>query len=147
MKAPKIIVGLMLVAGAVSVANLPAKEPDTWQTGTLIGLDTRTTITEGIGNEHYEERETKNGKKVINGNSYQIDQPKVTFVLTVRIGDITYTVEHIKNLFFGYNPTDMVVNDPVTVSIQKDKLVLIRPDGKEYKTTIVRIARNERRAD
>ena len=88
MKAPKIIVGLMLVAGAVSVANLSAKEPDTWQMGTLMGLDTRTTITEGIGSEHYEERETKKGKKVINGNSYQIDQPKVTYVLTVKIGDI-----------------------------------------------------------
>lgn len=147
MKAPMVFVALMLVAGAVSVANVSAKQPDTWQMGTLIGLETRTTITEEIRNEHYEEREKKNGKKVVDGNSYAIDQPKVTYVLTVRIGDINYTVEHIKNLFFGYNPTDMVVNDPVTVSIQKDNLVLIRPDGKEYKTTVVRIARNERRAD
>src|SRR5262245_49022484 len=127
MKAPKIIAGLMLVAGAVSVANLSAKEPDTWQMGTLMGLETRTTITERIGSGHYEERETKNGKKVINGNSYEIDQHQVTYVLTVRIGDMTYTAEHVKNLIFGYNPTDMVVNDTVTVSVQKKKLVLIRP--------------------
>ena len=116
MKASKMIVGLMLVAGAVSVANVAAKEPDTWQMGTLVGLDTRTTRTEGIGTQHYEQRETRNGKRVINGTSYELDQPKVTYVLTVRIGDMTYTAEHAKNLIFGYNPTDMVVNDTVTVS-------------------------------
>ena len=101
MKASKMIVGLMLVAGAVSVANVAAKEPDTWQMGTLVGLDTRTTRTEGIGTQHYEQRETRNGKRVINGTSYELDQPKVTYVLTVRIGDMTYTAEHAKNLIFG----------------------------------------------
>jgi len=129
------VLGLILVAAAA--ANLSAKELD-WQAGRLVGLDTRTTATtEEIRNGHFE---AKNGK--IDGNSYAIEQAKVTYVLTVRVGDMTYTAEHIKNLIFGYNPTDMVVNDPVSVSIQKNNLVLIRPDGKEYKTTIVRIERN-----
>ena len=127
--------GLILVAAAV--ANASAKEPD-WQAGRLVGLNTRTTATsEEIRNGHYQ---TKNGRT--DGNSYTIEQTKMTYVLTVRVGDITYTTEHIKNLIFGYNPTDMVVNDPVNVSIQKNNLVLLRPDGKEYKTTIVRIERN-----
>ena len=129
------VLGLVFVAAAA--ANLSAKELD-WQAGKLLGLETRTTATtEEIRNGHYE---TKNGKT--NGNSYAIEQSKVTYVLTVRVGDMTYTTEHIKNLIFGYNPTDMIVNDPVRVSIQKNNLVLIRPDGKEYKTTIVRMERN-----
>jgi hypothetical protein len=135
MKARKIVLGLILVL--VAAANLSAKESD-WQAGRLVGLDTRTAATtEEIRNGHYE---AKNGR--IDGNSYAIEQTKVIYVLTVKVGDMTYRAEHIKNLIFGYNPTDMVVNDPVTVSIQKNKLVLIRPDGKEYKTTIVRIERN-----
>ena len=144
-KTRKLVLGLALVAAAV--ANASAKEPN-WQTGRLVGLDTRTTaVSEEIRNGHYEERQAKNGKTVIAGNSYAVNQAKVTYVLTVRIGDTTYTAEHLKNLFFGYNPTDMVVNDPVTVSVQKNKLVLIRPDGKQYKATIVRIEHNVQRTE
>jgi hypothetical protein len=35
----------------------------------------------------------------------------------------------------------MVVNDPVNVCVEKNKLVFIRPNGKEFKTKIVRIER------
>jgi hypothetical protein len=141
-KVQRVVVGLILMAGLLGVPQVSAQEAGTWQRGTLVGLETRTTTSEGVRNEHYEERQTKNGKKEFNGYSYAPDQTTVTYVLTVTVGDITYTAEHTKNLFFGYNPTDMVVNDPVTVSRQKNRLVLKRPDGKEYKTTIVRLERN-----
>jgi hypothetical protein len=36
----------------------------------------------------------------------------------------------------------MVVNDPVEVCVEKNKLVLTRPDRKKYKTRIVRSERD-----
>jgi hypothetical protein len=144
MQARKIMAGLLFLLSVVNTASVSGKDVSPWQMGTLVGFDARITTTPGIRNEHYEQREKKAGKKVIDGYSYGGEQTQVTYVLTVTVGDITYTTEHIKNLFFGYNPTDMVVNDAVTVSVQKNKLVLIRPDGKEYKTTIVRTERNVR---
>ncbi len=147
MKARNVILGIILLAGSAGTASVSAKEPANWQSGKLVGLETRTITTEGVRNEHYEERKTKDGKKEINGYSYAPGQTIVTYVLTVAVGEMTYTAEHVKNVFFGYNPTDMVVNDPVTVSVQKNKLLLIRPDGKEYKMTIVRIERNEQSGD
>jgi hypothetical protein len=127
----------VLNAGSVSAQAIPA-----CQTGKLVGFDTRTTTIQGARTGHYEEREKASGKKVFDGYSYSGDQTQVIYVLTVTIGDLTYTAEHIKMIIFGYNPTDMVVNDPVTVCVEKNKLVFTRREGKKYKTAIVRIERN-----
>lgn len=72
------------------------------------------------------------------------EQTQEIYILTVAIGDMIYTAENVKNLFFGYNPTDMVVNDPVNVCVERNKLVLTRPDGKKYKTRIVRSERDRK---
>jgi hypothetical protein len=63
------------------------------------------------------------------------------YVRTVVYGDMTYTAENPQNLLFGYNPTDLVVHDPVNVCVDNNKLVFIRPNRKEYKAKIVRIER------
>jgi hypothetical protein len=41
-----------------------------------------------------------------------------------------YTAESLKNLFFGYNPTDMVVNDPLmSVSRKTSWSSLVRTEN------------------
>lgn len=142
MNATKIMVGFVLLMGALNAASVSAQGAPGCQTGTLVGFDTRTTTTQGMRSEHYEEREKKNGKKAIDGYSFGGDQIQVTYVLTVKVGDLIYTAEHIKMVLFGYNPTDMIVNDPVEVCVENNKLVFTRHDGKKYKTTIVRVERN-----
>lgn len=141
MKIIAVMIGLVLTS-FLGVESISAQGFGPCQPGTLVGLDTRTQIVEGMRNEHYEEKEKKNGKKVVAGYTYGGDRIEVTYILTVAMRDMIYTAEHPKMLFFGYNPTDMVVNDPVNVCVQKNNLLFIRQDGKEYKTKIVRVERN-----
>src|SRR5262245_962231 len=77
-KAQRLVAGLILMAGLLGAPKVWAQEAGTWQRGTLIGLETRTTTSEGVRSEHYEERQTKNGKKEFNGYSYAPDQTTVT---------------------------------------------------------------------
>lgn len=123
---------------------MAAQPPGSCGTGKLVGLDTRTQTIAGMNTGHYEEKVKKNGKRTIDGYTYSGEQTLEIYVLRVAIGDMIYTAENFKNLFFGYNPTDMVVNDPVDVCVERNKLVLTRPDGKKYKTRIVRSERDRR---
>jgi hypothetical protein len=126
----------------LAVGSIAAQQSGECGTGKLVGLDTRIQTIPGMNTAHYEERVKKNGKKTIDGYTYSGEQTQEIYVLTVAIGDMIYTAESVKNLFFGYNPTDMVVNDPVDMCVEKNKLVLTRPDGKKYKTRIVRSERD-----
>lgn len=141
MKIITLMIGLVLT-GFLGVGSISAQGLGPCQPGTLVGLDTRSQTIEGMRNEHYEVKEKKNGKKVVDGYTYGGDRIEVTYVLTVAAGDMIYTAEHPKMLFFGYNPTDMVVNDPVNVCVQKNNLIFMRQSGKDYKTKIVRVERN-----
>lgn len=144
MKIITAMIGLVLT-GFLGVESISAQGLGSCQPGTLVGMDTRSQTIEGMRNEHYEEKEKKNGKKFVDGYTYGGDRIEVTYVLTVAVGDMIYTAEHPKTLFFGYNPTDMVVNDPVSVCVQKGNLIFLRQSGKEYKTKIVRVERNPER--
>jgi hypothetical protein len=141
MKVTTIVIGMVLT-GVLGVGSVAAQQSGSCGTGKLVGLDTRIQTIPGMNTAHYEERVKKNGKRTIDGYTYSGEQTQEIYVLTVAIGDMIYTAENVKNLFFGYNPTDMVVNDPVDVCVEKNKLVLTRPDGKKYKTRIVRAERD-----
>lgn len=67
------------------------------------------------------------------------------YVVTVRLNDVTYTGESSGSWFWDYNPTRLVINDSVQACISKDRLHLRRPDGKDYKTKIVRVVREASR--
>lgn len=135
------MIGIVLTS-ILGVGSVAAQQSGSCGTGKLVGLDTRIQTTAAMSTGHYEERVKKNGKKTLDGYTYSGDQTQEIYVLTIEIGDMIYTAENVKNLFFGYNPTDMVVNDPVEVCVEKNKLFLTRPDGKKYKTRIVRSERD-----
>ena len=136
------VITMIVLAGVLGAASASAQESQAFHTGKLVDLDTKTQTVDGIRTGHYEEKTRKDGKKVTDGYSFGGTQAQVTYVVTVVVGEMTYTAEQAKSILFGYNPTDMVVNDPVRVRIEKNKLVFLRPNGKEYKTTIVRMERN-----
>lgn len=141
MKIATTVIGIVLT-GVLGVGSIAAQQSGSCGTGKLVGLDTRIQTIAGMNTAHYEERAKKNGKRTIDGYTYSGEQTPEIYVLTVAIGDMIYTAENLKNLFFGYNPTDMVVNDPIDVCVEKNKLVLTRPDGKKYKARIVRSERD-----
>ncbi len=53
-----------------------------------------------------------------------------------------YVAKSSGNLPWNYNPTRMVINDPMGVCVDRKQLIVTRrPDGKTYKATIVRASR------
>jgi len=65
-------------------------------------------------------------------------------VFTVQIGDIVYTLDgglvslHAKDYARGF-----IVGDPIQASVEGDHVILLRPDGKNLKTTILKRTRAE----
>ncbi|HKW64356.1 MAG TPA: PEGA domain-containing protein [Candidatus Acidoferrum sp.] len=111
-------------------------------TGTLLDVDSRTEIVPTTSTQHMEEKD-KHGKKVYDGYSTPNEAKRTTYVLQVGVDGMVYTVESTP-LFgvFSYKPTDLVVGDSIEVCVNGKSLVLTRPNGKQFKTKIVRTARD-----
>jgi hypothetical protein len=59
-----------------------------------------------------------------------------------RKGGIIYTARS-SGEFWAYKPSSMIVNSEVEACVDSNKLVITRPDGKQYKPTIIRRERDQ----
>jgi hypothetical protein len=57
------------------------------------------------------------------------------------LDDLTYTAQSEHIFGFGFKPTSLVINDPIGACVRGSTLALERPDGKEYRAHILRVAR------
>ena len=75
------------------------------------------------------------------GSGVSIVSPTVAnmFTITVRIDDIAYSAEFRQGR--KLRSSDFVVGDAMKVSIEKDKMLVTSPKGKEIKGRLVRRAR------
>ena len=58
------------------------------------------------------------------------------------MNDLVYTGQSSGNEFWNFDPTRLVINDPIGACVSGRSLRLRRPDGKDYKTKIVRAIRD-----
>jgi hypothetical protein len=65
-------------------------------------------------------------------------------IFTVQVGELVYTARggHIRHHGGDYGQ-GLVVGDSVQVSIDKDHLILLKPDGKELQTKIIKRVRGQ----
>jgi hypothetical protein len=70
------------------------------------------------------------------------DRENKTYLVTVRLRDVVYTGESSGNGFWNFDPTRLVINDPIEVCVYGNRLHLRRPDGKDFKTKVVRVIRD-----
>ena len=116
-----------------------AKTAPTCQTGKLLDVQE---ITELVPTAQIAQaRQDKNGKDWTT-ITLPPTRKQTTYVVTVALDGIIYTARSSGD-FWGYNPSSMIVNSEVEVCIDSNKLVIIRPDGKQYKPTIIRRERNQ----
>ena len=126
---------LLLSTGLVSAENRAC------HTGILLDVQvSRENVHLGGQTTTIEEHTKKNGDKEYSGYTSSNDTTTTIYTVTVKSGGMIYTARSGAWLF-GFKPTSFVVNDPVEVCIESKKLILMRPDGKEYKSTIVRAER------
>jgi hypothetical protein len=65
-----------------------------------------------------------------------------SFCLALELGDMSYLVRYEATWRWNYEPTDLVVGDPVEVRIKGNDLYVKKPKGGDSKTNIVRRERN-----
>lgn len=84
----------------------------------------------------------KPGEPEVNAFTTPAERQTRTYLVTVRLNDLVYTGQSSGDEFWDFDPTRLVINDPVEACVSKGTLRLRRPDGKQYKTKIVRVVRN-----
>lgn len=86
--------------------------------------------------------ENKGGEGQVDAYTTPSERQTKTYLVTVRLNDLVYTAESSGNEFWNFDPTRLVINDPIAACVSKDTLRLRRPDGMDYKTKIIRVVRN-----
>ena len=110
----------------------------TCQTGRL--LDVREDIeyvpTVQVGRVH------RNGNKDWTTVEMPSTRKQTTYTVKIALDGIIYTARSSGD-FWGYNPSNMVVGAELEACVETNKLVVTRPDGKQYKPTITRRERDQ----
>jgi hypothetical protein len=135
---------IYLAAMLLSTKAIAAPGNGVCSTGTLIDVQVHVEVIEAGTMEHGQESVKKNGKKEYSSYSTSNLQKQTTYTVTVGLDDLIYTAESKEIFGFGFKPTSLVVNDPVRACVRGNTLALERPDGKEYRTHILRAVRVSR---
>ena len=123
------------------VAAIAAPKDGVCGVGTLMDVQGHVEVTQAGAIEHGRETVKKNGEREYDSYSAPNLQKQTTYTVTIVLDDLTYTAQSELIFGFGFKPTSLVVNDPIGVCVRGSSLALERPDGKEYRARIRRVAR------
>lgn len=112
---------LMLVAFLVSLAT--AKDgPKAYEVGKLLDLTVE---------------DVSRGTAIIGGMAASI--PGRLYVFKIQLGELVYVAEYRAGKL-SYKP-EWIVHDPIELRLEKDKMFLKRPDGKELEVMVIKRVR------
>jgi len=136
----------LLLAGSVAAVLLipppaGAETPSTCGTGTLRDVDVVIETVPAETHTHVVTRTNKRGEKEIYADTSSGERHEKTYTVTVALEDMSYTAQSSGD-FWNFDPTRLVINDPIGVCVDRNHVILRRPDGKNYKAKIVRAVRN-----
>jgi hypothetical protein len=136
---------LKLIAPIVTLASAFVLTPTSFgeatsacQTGRLLDVreDTEYVPTVQVGRVH------RNGNKDWTTVELPSARKQTTYTVKVALDGIIYTARSSGD-FWGYNPSKMIVGAELEACVEANKLVIVRPDGKQYKPTITRRERDQ----
>lgn len=82
------------------------------------------------------------GERAVDVYTTPAERQNKTYLVTVRLNDLVYIAQSSGNEFWHFDPTRLVINDPIEACVSDGRLRLRRPDGKEYRPRIVRTVRD-----
>lgn len=139
------IPALTALAAAVSLSSTASAQSAVCGVATVTGVTlvtawvpqgTMTTIHRKPG------RGTRPGGRDVDAYTTPAERQTRSYEVTVRLNDMTYTSMSSADWFWDFAPTSLVINDPVAACVSNNTLRLRRPDGKDYKSKIVRVVRD-----
>src|ERR1051326_9081936 len=127
----------LVFAGALAAAD------NVCGTGALLDVQTSTRIRQGQEVTTSTVHERDHGREQVYQSVTSPSEQKVTqYTILARLDGIVYTAQS-RDFFWRTKPTGFVVGDPIQVCVNKGKILLTGADGKQYKGTVVRAAREE----
>jgi hypothetical protein len=130
----KLIAPIVTLASAFLLAPISYGEgAPTGQPAILLDVqeDTDYVPTVQFGRVH------RNGNKDWTTVEMPSTRKQTTYTVKIALGGIVYTARSSGD-FWGYNPSKMIVGTEVEARVEANRLVITRPDGKQYKPTITR---------
>jgi hypothetical protein len=109
--------------------------------GTLTDVQARVEVIQAGTIEYGRKTVKKNGRREYDSYSAPNLQKQTTYTVTIVLDDLTYTAQAELLFGFGFKPTSLVINDPIGACVRGSTLAVERPDGKEYRTRILSVAR------
>jgi len=67
--------------------------------------------------------------------------PREAYVVTVELFNVKYTAESFTNVPENFNPTKLTENEPISICVNRDRLVLDRRDGTDFRANLIRTER------
>ena len=91
---------------------------------------------------HVVTKTNKRGQREVDVDTSSGERHEKTYTVTVQLEDMSYTAQSSGN-FWNFDPTRLVINDPIGLCVDRNQIILRRPDGKDYKARIVRAVRTQ----
>jgi len=135
------VLSLLVYASTAAAADRPAA----CGMATLEDVEVVTEAVPQVAITTVRDRRRKPGERERVAITTPAERQDKKYVVTVRLDDMVYTGESSANWFWDFNPMRFVINHSVQTCVSKDRLRLRRPDGKDYETKIVRVARDASR--
>jgi hypothetical protein len=134
----KLIAPIVTLASAFVVSPIGYGQAVAYQAGKLLDVqeDTEYFPTVQFGRVH------RNGNKDWTTVEMLSTRKQTTYTVKVALGGIIYTARSSGD-FWGYNPSKMIVGTELEARVEANRLVITRPDGKQYKPTITRRELNQ----
>jgi hypothetical protein len=137
----------LLLAGSLAAVLLSpppagAEVPYKCGTGTLRDVDA---VIETFPAERHTRVVTKinkRGERETHADTSSGERHEKMYTVTVQLEDMSYTAQSSGN-FWNFDPTRLVINDPIGLCVDRNQIILRRPDGKDYKARIVRAVRTQ----
>jgi hypothetical protein len=132
---------LIVLAGVVAASEAFAAQPANCGTAMVEDVEAVTEFVPQTTFTTYREKRRKPGDRGGFAVTTPAERRSKKYLIKVRLNDMLYTAESSGDGFWQFDPRRFVINDPIQACVTKDRLLLRRADGKEYKPRIVRTAR------
>jgi hypothetical protein len=67
--------------------------------------------------------------------------PREAYVVTVQLFNVKYTAESFTDVPENFNPTKLTENEPISICVNRDRMILDRRDGTDFRANLIRTER------
>jgi hypothetical protein len=67
--------------------------------------------------------------------------PHEAYLVTVQLFNVNYTAESFTDVPENFDPTKLTENEPISICVNRDRMILDRRDGTDFRANLIRTER------